>query len=249
MDRPGHQNLFAPPDPGGHEGGFGRRGGAVVKRSVGDIHPRQVRHHGLELENGLKRPLAHFGLVRRIGAVELRARQKVVHGGGAEMIVGARAQKAGCAARRRVAGRHGRHAGFQFLLGKARGNVQSLFAPDFRRDILEELIYAGCADGGKHGPLVVFACGKVMHLRCLLRRTEEKAKHRTVPLNHSLRIAGEGPDRRDAACRHPAPPRQRARHVRATCRFSAALPAPRNPGKRPRPSVHRVRRGWKGSPS
>ena len=59
--------LAAPGYPQRHQDRFGRGGRAVVKRGVGDVHPRQLCDQGLELEHRLQGALGDFGLVRSVG--------------------------------------------------------------------------------------------------------------------------------------------------------------------------------------
>jgi hypothetical protein len=59
----------------GHRLGGRRR--FVEERSIGNVQCRQVRDHGLEIQQGLEPPLADFRLVRRVGGVPGRIFQNV----------------------------------------------------------------------------------------------------------------------------------------------------------------------------
>ncbi len=62
-----------------HQHRLGQRRGAVVERGVRDVHAGQRGHHGLVFVQQLQRALAGLGLVRRVGGVELAARDDLPH--------------------------------------------------------------------------------------------------------------------------------------------------------------------------
>ena len=61
---------------------LGRRGGLVEQRRVGDLHPRQVRDGGLEVQQRLQPPLRDLGLVRGVGAVPAGVLEQVAQDDG-----------------------------------------------------------------------------------------------------------------------------------------------------------------------
>ena len=77
-----------------HQRGFGQRRGAVVDRRVRDVHAGQFRDHRLVFVDGPERPLAGFGLVRRVGGEELAAQDQVVDRARDVVVVGAGAEEA-----------------------------------------------------------------------------------------------------------------------------------------------------------
>ena len=77
-----------------HEHRLRGRRRAVVHAGVGHLHPEQHRDQRLKLEDRLQRPLAHLGLVRRVGGVELGPLQDLVDHRRHEVRVGAGAEEA-----------------------------------------------------------------------------------------------------------------------------------------------------------
>ena len=61
----------------GQRHGLGGRGALVEHRGVGDLHPGEVAHHRLEVEQRLEPALADLGLVGRVGRVPGRVLQHV----------------------------------------------------------------------------------------------------------------------------------------------------------------------------
>lgn len=61
----------------GKSHGFGGCGGLVQQGSIGDLHPRQVDHHRLEVEQGFQPSLGDLGLVGGVGGVPGRVFQDV----------------------------------------------------------------------------------------------------------------------------------------------------------------------------
>jgi hypothetical protein len=56
---------------------FGRGGGFIEQRGVGDIEPGEIADHGLEVEQRFQPALADLRLIRRIGGVPGRIFQDV----------------------------------------------------------------------------------------------------------------------------------------------------------------------------
>ena len=112
------RRLRAPVRAHGHEAGLGERGGAVVERRVRHIQRGQARDHGLVLVHDLQRALARLGLVRRVGAVDLAARDEGPDGRRNVVLVGAGADEVErqAVARRARAGEPG-HIHFRQCLG------------------------------------------------------------------------------------------------------------------------------------
>ena len=67
--RVNHHHIAATGKPVRHNDTFGHRRCLIEHGSVRHIHSRQVRHHGLEIQEGFKPALADFRLVRRIGRI------------------------------------------------------------------------------------------------------------------------------------------------------------------------------------
>jgi hypothetical protein len=71
-------------DPSGldameHRHRFGSRGRFVQKRSVGDLHPRQIADHRLEREERFEAALGDFRLIRRVGRIPPGIFEYVAH--------------------------------------------------------------------------------------------------------------------------------------------------------------------------
>ena len=60
-----------------HRHGFGRGGGFIQQRCIGDFHAGEVHHHGLEIDEHLQSPLRDFSLIRRVRRVPTRIFQDV----------------------------------------------------------------------------------------------------------------------------------------------------------------------------
>ena len=52
-----------------HGHSFGSGGAFVQQRGIGDVHPGQIAHHGLIVEQGFQPPLRDFWLIRGIGGI------------------------------------------------------------------------------------------------------------------------------------------------------------------------------------
>ena len=70
-----------------HHGSFRRSSCAVVHRSVGNVHARQLCNHRLILEDVVERALRYLSLVRRVRRQELRALDEVLHYAGSIVVV------------------------------------------------------------------------------------------------------------------------------------------------------------------
>ena len=94
--------------------------GAVVHRSVTDIHARQHRHQCLKLEDRLQRPLGDFRLIGRVRGHEFLALYEGIDMRRHEVRVAARAEEAQGARRRAVGGRELAQVSDQLWLGQSR---------------------------------------------------------------------------------------------------------------------------------
>ncbi len=72
---------------------------SVIQRGVRHLHAREARNHRLEFVEELQRPLARFGLIGRVGAVELTSRGDRPYGCRNVMLVSAGAEKTAKVAR------------------------------------------------------------------------------------------------------------------------------------------------------
>ena len=99
MQRPRHQDALPSGQPLGHQHGFGRRRRAVPHRRVGDFLSGELAHQSLKLEDRLQRALRDLRLIRRVGGEKFAALDDRVRDHRAQMVVNARAQKAGVAVR------------------------------------------------------------------------------------------------------------------------------------------------------
>ena len=149
MQRSRQRHATAPGDAQGHQRGFGGGRRAVVERSVADLLPGELRHHGLKLEHGLQRSLGDFRLVRGVGGKELAAREQGINHHGAIVRIGARAQQGNILAA--ALGRRLLEELQDFGFGERPGKVQFSFEPQIRWDLREEFIDMSVAGGPEHG--------------------------------------------------------------------------------------------------
>jgi len=68
-----HPSELAAFDAVGEKNGLDERGCTVVQRGVRDLHPRELAHQALKLEDGLERTLRNLGLIGRVRGEELGA--------------------------------------------------------------------------------------------------------------------------------------------------------------------------------
>ena len=163
MKAAGDDRLLPPRDAVRHQDRFAGRGRAVVHGGVGDLHPGQVRHLRLELEEILQRALRDLRLVGRVGGEELRALDDVVDGGRHVVAIGARADEerpvAGGAVLRRERAHDARH----FKLGASLRQIERLLQPLRRRYVGEEVVDFADADLRQHVGAVLGRVGQVAH--------------------------------------------------------------------------------------
>ena len=143
-----------------HECGLCGGGGAVVHRGVRDLHAGQARNHGLEFVDQLQRALARLRLVGGVGAVELPARGDGPHRRGNVVLVGTGTDEG---ERRTVStGTLGHQAPDFHFVELLRHAGEGLDA-QIRRDLIEEILDAGGADGGEHRRDIGFGVGNEGH--------------------------------------------------------------------------------------
>ena len=129
---------------------FGRSGGFVEKRGIGDVQARQVTDHGLVVEKRLEPTLGDFRLVGRVGRVPCRILEDVPLNRGRRH----RAVVALPDQRRELVVALGdiAHPLEQFPLGKRRLERERLFLPDrFRNGLVDQLVKRGNANCRQHG--------------------------------------------------------------------------------------------------
>jgi hypothetical protein len=131
---------------------FGRGGGLVEHRGVGDGHAGEVADHRLEVHQRLEPALADLGLVRRVRGVPGRVLEDVaLDDAGRVRAVVALADEA---LQHPVLGGDAAQLGQCLRLGGRRRQVHRLLARDARRDdARDQLVARGCADGREHAPL------------------------------------------------------------------------------------------------
>ena len=103
----------------GHQHRLGRGAAAVVEAGVRDVEAGEPRDERLILEHDLQVALADFGLVGRVGGVELAAAGELVDDGGDEVVVAAAAEEADFVAGVGVLGRERRHVLREFDLASS----------------------------------------------------------------------------------------------------------------------------------
>jgi len=144
-----------------HEGGLGDSGRAVVQRGVRDLHPRQLADQGLILEGRLQRPLAHLGLVRRVGCQELGPRRNVPDRRRNVMIVGSRSQERAGRVRPPVARSEAPHMGSQLHFGHRGRKVERLVAQELLGHLREQVPHGSGPHRPEHRLQVFLASGHV----------------------------------------------------------------------------------------
>ena len=117
--------------PPRHGHGFGGSGRLVEQRGVGDLEPRQIDDHGLEIQQGLEPPLADLRLIRRIGRVPGRIFQHVALDDGGQMraVIALADQRD----HRAVARCHVAHLRQQLRLRQRRTEIERLAPGGYRR--------------------------------------------------------------------------------------------------------------------
>jgi hypothetical protein len=164
VQRLAHVDLAAPRHAHGHQRCLGGRRGAVVQRGVRDVLTRQLTDHRLELEDRLQRPLADLRLVGGVGGRELPATGQRIDGGRDEVVVGASAEKARDAPRRRVAVRQVPQMRQHGLLPERRTELQLLAHAQRGRNHREQVVKARGAHAREHPLDLVRRMGRVAHL-------------------------------------------------------------------------------------
>jgi len=144
----------------GHQRRFGQRRGAVIKRSVADVHAGQPRHHRLVFVDQLQRALTGFGLIRRVRRIELTARHHRPHRRGNVMLV---RTGAGEIQRRAIHRRARLHQPRDFHFRQAARHAFERRDLQRRGDFIEQVVDALHADGGQHRLHVGFGMGDEGH--------------------------------------------------------------------------------------
>ena len=164
----------------GHQHGLGDRGGAVVERGVGHVHARQLRHHGLVLEDGAQRPLARLGLIRRVGGEEFATQDQMVDRARDRVIVGAPAQEAGEVIRVGVLRGQPAQVPDEIAFRHGRRNIQRTREPGLGGDAREKILDGAYPDGGEHLALLGRGVRDVAHgLSAPPRRRASRSRPRT----------------------------------------------------------------------
>ena len=138
----------------GHQHGFGRGAAAVVQAGVRDIEAGEPRDERLIFEHDLQVALADFGLVRRVGRVELAAAGELIDGGRNEVVVAAAAEEADFGAGVLVLGREGGHVLRELDLAHRGRNIELPLEPQIGGTISNRSSIDFSADRGEHCGLV-----------------------------------------------------------------------------------------------
>ena len=148
MHGAGDQHFIALGDAHSHHGGFRNGGGAIIHRSVGDIHARQLAHHGLEFEDADESALRDFGLIRSVGGEKLTARDNGVDDHRAVVVIDSGAEKTRIAIG--VAGRLLLEIIDNFELTHAVFEVEAFVKTNVGREDGRLSLLRSGADGGQH---------------------------------------------------------------------------------------------------
>jgi hypothetical protein len=147
----------------GHQHGFGRCAAAVVKAGVRNVETGETRDQRLVLKDDLEIALADFGLIRRVGGVELTASCELVDGGGDEVVVAAAAEETDFGVRVFVLCRQRGHVLREFDFGHRGRNCKGALEAHLGRDHCEKVVDRTGADRGEHGGFVFGSYIEIRH--------------------------------------------------------------------------------------
>ena len=162
MHAPSHEELVFSSDTLGHQYGFGQASTAVIERRIRNFHSRQLRDISLKLEDRLQGALRDFGLIRRVGGIELRSRYQRVDDDRNVMAINAGSNK-----RCRldfIFGRPFPEVFQQFRLAEGFREVQKPAKPQFFRNTCEKLFRRIDANLRQHLLAVGLRVRDVSHL-------------------------------------------------------------------------------------
>ena len=162
MHAPSHEELVFSSDTLGHQYGFGKASTAVIERRIRNFHSRQLRDISLKLEDRLQSALRDFGLIRRVGGIELRSRYQRVDDDRNVMAINAGSNK-----RCRLGFIFGRpfpEVFQQFRLAEGFREVQKPAKPQFFRNTCEKLFRRIDANLRQHLLAVGLRVRDVSHL-------------------------------------------------------------------------------------
>jgi hypothetical protein len=131
----------------GHRLGGGGR--FVEQRCIGDLHPRQVGHHRLKIEERFEAPLRDLGLIGRVGRVPTRVLEDVAENDARcdRVVVAVADERAGDL----IARRDRAELLEEVVLALALREVQRRLEPDARRDrFVHQRVERRRADGLEH---------------------------------------------------------------------------------------------------
>ncbi len=157
------QHRLAPRDARSHQRGFRASGGGVVHRGVGDLHPGEQAHLGLELEQRLQRALRDFGLVRRVAGEEFAALDQGVHRRRNVVAIRPRPQERRRAAGRDVAHRELGKGALDRDLALVVGQVEDRAVAHRLRHVDEQILDPARTDRRQHVAAVVGAQRQIAH--------------------------------------------------------------------------------------
>ena len=160
MDPARDEDPVAPGRADGHQRRLGGGCRAVVVRGRHDVEVDQLGQQRFVLVDALEGPLADLGLVGRIGRVPLAAQEQLVDRRWRPVAVDAGAQERGEVGP--IAGGQPGQARRELELGLRLGQVEPRSA-ELDRDVLEELVDRGQAEGREHPLTVVGGMGTVGH--------------------------------------------------------------------------------------
>lgn len=116
MQPAGEHGAAPARDAVGHQDRLGRPGRAVIHGGIGDLHPGECGHLGLELEQILQRALGDFGLVGSVAGQEFGALDQMVDARRNMVLVGAGTAEERHRARRHIAPGHAAEDALHFHL-------------------------------------------------------------------------------------------------------------------------------------
>ena len=151
MKAAGQDGFWPPGQALRHQHGLSRRGGTVVHRGVGNLHPGQERHLGLKLIKILQRALRDFRLIRRVGGKKFRTLDQMIHRGRNMMAISAGAAEERHRAGRNIARGHACHRAFDIHFALRVRQIELGAGDDgFLRNTGEQGINIGHADLRQH---------------------------------------------------------------------------------------------------
>jgi hypothetical protein len=163
MDRGAHERALLARDPHGEVHGLHEAVRSVVQRRVRHLHPVQLAHHGLELEQRLQHALRQLRLIGGIGGRELGARRQRPDGGRDVVVVRSPAGEADEVRRPARSTRELGHVTDQLRLAERLRHIEGSVQSHRAGDGLEQVVELPGPDRIQHRAVVVLGVRQEIH--------------------------------------------------------------------------------------